>query len=514
MLNRRTDNRQAALAVSPTTVAVGLVFCFVFLGSFFPVLIAKWGTESPFLFATAWQAGAVIGMLAMLVIGYRALFFNRSVWRLLLGRTLSWSMLFWMLAQCDGALFAWSAGIIDVSISTVLYQLSPVMTILLIERLFRSEGRYRGVGLLQVVAFGLGAAGVAAVVASQSGGLGNPLSFNGISTLAAAGGMALALAAAASASCESFGFSWAASLAVRLPPVPGHDRASLEVFAVVAGAVICSLFAIALIGSIGLARQEPVEPNSLMIGLLGGPLLSAVPTILWRKANLMTGNLGVNVVRYLLPLLSLGWLFAFSLAGDVDARLVFFGALMVVGANLFVYLEGRDARQAATADNPGGRDIDVPIADLIADGESEHLEFKSSLRMNLNTRTTDRRVELGALKTLAAFMNSTGGVLVVGVSDDGRPVGVQVDGFASEDRMGLHLRNIAITRMGPAAMSCVHARFETYCGVRVMAVRCDPSPVPVYVRGPDESVEFYIRAGPSSSSLSVRDSHEYIVTRF
>ena len=156
----------------------------------------------------------------------------------------------------------------------------------------------------------------------------------------------------------------------------------------------------------------------------------------------------------------------------------------------------------------------VPIADLIADGESEHLEFKSSLRMNLNTRTTDRRVELGALKTLAAFMNSGGGTLVVGVSDDGRPVGVQVDGLASEDRMGLHLRNIAITRMGPAAMSCVHARFETYCGVRVMAVRCDPSPAPVYVRGPDESVEFYIRAGPSSSSLSVRDSHEYIVTRF
>ena len=80
--------------------------------------------------------------------------------------------------------------------------------------------------------------------------------------------------------------------------------------------------------------------------------------------------------------------------------------------------------------------------------------------------------------------------------------------------MGLHLRNIAITRMGPAAMSRVHARFETYGGVRVMAVRCDPSPAPVYVRGPDEAVEFYIRAGASSSSLSVRDSHEYIVTRF
>ena len=103
-------------------------------------------------------------------------------------------------------------------------------------------------------------------------------------------------------------------------------------------------------------------------------------------------------------------------------------------------------------------------------------------------------------------------VLLLRRTFDRQPV--EVDGFASEDRMGLHLRNIAITRMGPAEMSCVHARFETYGGVRVMAVRCDPSPVPVYVRGADESVEFYIRAGPSSSSLSVRDSHEYIVTRF
>ena len=111
-------------------------------------------------------------------------------------------------------------------------------------------------------------------------------------------------------------------------------------------------------------------------------------------------------------------------------------------------------------------------------------------------------------------LTSLHSVLLFRRTFDRQPVGVQVDGFASEDRMSLHLRNIAITRMGPAAMSCVHARFETYGGVRVMAVRCDPSPAPVYVRGPDESVEFYIRAGPSSSSLSVRDSHEYIVTRF
>ena len=311
---------------------------------------------------------------------------------------------------------------------------------------------------------------------------------------------------------SGFSLKWSVDLAHELQGIRDYRRGGLEVFAVIIGMVICNLVAGPSIALIGFAHAEPAIPATLALGLIGGAGLSAATGILWRKANLMSGNLSINVVSYLTPLLSLAWLFALSLVGKVDVALLLFGAVLIVTANIGVYVIARhDAQIRASVLRP----IESRrIKDLIAGGESEHLEFKSALRMNLNTQTTDRRVELGALKTLAAFMNSGGGTLVVGVSDDGRPVGVQVDGFASEDRMGLHLRNIAITRMGPAAMSCVHARFESYGGVRVMAVRCDPSPVPVYLRGPDESVEFYIRAGPSSSSLSVRDSHEYIVTRF
>ena len=221
---------------------------------------------------------------------------------------------------------------------------------------------------------------------------------------------------------SAFSLKWSVDLAHELQGIRDYRRGGLEVFAVIIGMVICNLVAGPSIALIGFAHAEPAIPATLALGLIGGAGLSATTGILWRKANLMSGNLSINVVSYLTPLLSLAWLFALSLVGKVDVALLLFGAVLIVTANIGVYVIARhDAQIRASVLRP----IESrSIKDLIADGESEHLEFKSSLRMNLNTQTTDRRVELGALKTLAAFMNSGGGTLVVGVSDDGRPVGV------------------------------------------------------------------------------------------
>ena len=81
-------------------------------------------------------------------------------------------------------------------------------------------------------------------------------------------------------------------------------------------------------------------------------------------------------------------------------------------------------------------------------GESEAVEFKSTLRTNLHTGNKDPRMELAVLKTLAGFLNTNGGTLVIGVSDDGNPVGIQADGFDNEDKMNLHLVNIVKTLHG------------------------------------------------------------------
>ena len=77
------------------------------------------------------------------------------------------------------------------------------------------------------------------------------------------------------------------------------------------------------------------------------------------------------------------------------------------------------------------------LSKVVMNGESEAVEFKSTLRTNLHTGSKDPRMELAVLKTLAGFLNTNGGMLVVGVSDDGSPVGIQADGFENEDKMSL-----------------------------------------------------------------------------
>ncbi len=141
------------------------------------------------------------------------------------------------------------------------------------------------------------------------------------------------------------------------------------------------------------------------------------------------------------------------------------------------------------------------------------MEFKSTLRTNLHTGSKDPRMELAVLKTLAGFLNSNGGTLVVGVSDDGNPVGIQADEFDNEDRMGLHLVNIVKTRMGIQALTNMHVRFDDHDGCRVMVVKCRRASRPVFLKDGDTE-RFYIRTGPSTTELSASQTQDYIKQRF
>lgn len=122
-------------------------------------------------------------------------------------------------------------------------------------------------------------------------------------------------------------------------------------------------------------------------------------------------------------------------------------------------------------------------------------------------------MEHAALKTLAGFLNTKGGTLVIGVADDGEALGLGPDKFANEDKMALHLVNIIKTRMGVSAMTRIHINFDSQDDQRVLVVRCEPSANPVFLI--DEKLEkFYIRTGPSSTELTPSQTQDYIKQRF
>ena len=152
------------------------------------------------------------------------------------------------------------------------------------------------------------------------------------------------------------------------------------------------------------------------------------------------------------------------------------------------------------------------LSGLIDDGESEAVEFKTTLRINLHTGGPDKRMEMAVLRTLAGFLNTNGGTLIVGVSDSGTPVGVEADKFPNEDRMSLHLVNIVKARLGPLAMTALHVHFENYGDTRVLVIHCPRSMAPVFVK--DGDVErFFVRTGPSTTELTASQTQDFIQYR-
>lgn len=155
----------------------------------------------------------------------------------------------------------------------------------------------------------------------------------------------------------------------------------------------------------------------------------------------------------------------------------------------------------------------LTTAELIAGGETEGVEFKSTLRTNLHTGQPDDKMHLAALKTVAAFLNAGGGTLLIGVADDGSVVGVGADKFPSEDKMCLHLVNLIRDRMGELFLPYVHPEFIEHDGQRVLSVRCERGPKPAFVK--DGAVQrFYVRGANATTELNGQSVLDYTNQRF
>ena len=151
--------------------------------------------------------------------------------------------------------------------------------------------------------------------------------------------------------------------------------------------------------------------------------------------------------------------------------------------------------------------------------ESKTLEFKSSLRWNLKEdRKDDKRVTHAALKTIAAFLNTEGGDLLIGVDDDRKVLGIEHDRLESDDKFMRHLAQAVRNGLGDRAGTCIDPTTQIVEGKTVCLVSCQRSPEPVYLRwkGLEKATEgdLYVRSGPGTVRLGEEDAEKYVVTRF
>ena len=154
---------------------------------------------------------------------------------------------------------------------------------------------------------------------------------------------------------------------------------------------------------------------------------------------------------------------------------------------------------------------------LITKGESQRMEFKSSFRWDVREDKLNKPLEHAVLKSLAGFLNADGGTLLIGVTDDGNPIGLAKDyqSLKKRDSDGFEqaIMTAVANRMGTDACANLQLVFHDVGGDEVCRVIAQPSSRPVYLtQGKD--TEFYVRTGTSTRQLNVQEAIDYIQDRW
>lgn len=173
----------------------------------------------------------------------------------------------------------------------------------------------------------------------------------------------------------------------------------------------------------------------------------------------------------------------------------------------------RDAYQALRGDVAPSATTKVSVDELIAAGESDAVEFKSTLRTNLHTGQIDDKMHVACLKTIAGFLNAKGGTLVIGIADDGKVLGLTADNFPTEDKMALHLVNLIRDRIGDLFLPYIHPHFDEQDEERVMVVQCEKGPKAAFVKD-GNSHRFFVRGANATAELSGNAVTDYVKARF
>ena len=155
----------------------------------------------------------------------------------------------------------------------------------------------------------------------------------------------------------------------------------------------------------------------------------------------------------------------------------------------------------------------ISTEEIIHNGENDQVEFKSTLRWNLFSNKKDPKLEHASLKTIAAFMNTHGGILLIGVADNGEILGLKNDQFPNHDKLLLHLTKLIKDKIGPTFTSYLHFSIENIGEKHLLRIDCQPAPKPAYLQDSQQGY-FYIRTGPASTALPLAKVYGYIRERF
>jgi hypothetical protein len=168
-------------------------------------------------------------------------------------------------------------------------------------------------------------------------------------------------------------------------------------------------------------------------------------------------------------------------------------------------------------------DVQLSVKEIIEQGENFGVELKTTLRWDVNEQKVNRSLEEVILKTIAAFSNVEGGILLIGVNNDNEVEGLESDyatlNIANKDAFELHLLNLISNAYGTEmATTGVKVTFPVVEDKEICMVEIRPGHKPHYTEISDKNgaktKKFFVRRGNSSHELKITEISDYIASRF
>lgn len=158
------------------------------------------------------------------------------------------------------------------------------------------------------------------------------------------------------------------------------------------------------------------------------------------------------------------------------------------------------------------------IDERIRQGEDQTTEFKATLRIDPRTGEVQENVSFAIARTLSAFMNSDGGVLIIGVSESKGVVGLlqDINSLENKGHEGFRLEVYKIIERYLDLADGQYIRnisFGPYQGEDICWIEVEASDKPVFCRRNNRR-GYYKRIDTSEKLLDTKEAMEDISNRF
>jgi hypothetical protein len=154
------------------------------------------------------------------------------------------------------------------------------------------------------------------------------------------------------------------------------------------------------------------------------------------------------------------------------------------------------------------------IDKILKEGENRNVEFKSRFRWDKGNKDVNKQIESINMRAIASFLNTSGGILLIGVDDKGLIIGLEdcinsFSGFNKLDAFKRHFDNLLSRYFDNSINRNICFDFKEINEKIIAVVRVTRFSKPVYLKNNDNE-EFFIRRTASSIQLTGKEQVDYI----